>query len=142
MNRDDLEEAFSQAWTVAAIIRTLAQGELEIPHRPSASLYAFLADELDARFERIEVEMEAWKVPAAGSEPLAMPPLTEREIAAEIDITKRLQEAIPLLHQRNLDRAVLLAREAAEGRGMLGEHFAELGRGFELQPEQLKGDAS
>ena len=32
------------------------------------------------------------------------------------EITATLRAAIPLLRQRNLDRAVLLARQAAEGR--------------------------
>jgi hypothetical protein len=59
-----------------------------------------------------------------------MPPPTEEEQAQSRRVTATLQEACVVLHQRNLDSAVLLAQQAARGRGPLVDHFAELGRRF------------
>ena len=57
-------------------------------------------------------------------------PQTEQELAAEKALLERMKEITKILHQRNLDNAVLLAQQAAAGRGPLVEHFAELGRRF------------
>lgn len=66
------------------------------------------------------------------AEPVAppMPPPTEEELATFWEISERLREAVRLLRQRNLDNAVLLAKQAAAGRGSLVDHFHELGRRF------------
>lgn len=58
------------------------------------------------------------------------PPPTEEEIAARKEISDGLARLAAELRQRNLDNAVLLAQQAAAGRGPLVEHFAELGRRF------------
>jgi hypothetical protein len=59
-----------------------------------------------------------------------LPPKTEEELARARDITARLQRVVAELRQRNLDNAVLLAQQAAAGRGPLVEHFMELGRRY------------
>jgi hypothetical protein len=71
------------------------------------------------------------KTPRA-AEPVAppMPPPTEGEIAASREISEGLRDIVRILRQRNLDNAVLLAKQAAAGRGPLVGHFAELGRRF------------
>ena len=70
---------------------------------------------------------------ARTEEPLAppMPPPTEREKAISREITDGLHQLARELRQRNLDNAVLLAQQAARGRGPLVEHFRELGRRFD-----------
>jgi hypothetical protein len=68
-------------------------------------------------------------VPVAPTTPPVIP-ATEEELAHEKAQIERLEETIRLLHQRNLDNAVLLAQQAAAGRGPLVEHFQELGRRF------------
>lgn len=60
----------------------------------------------------------------------ALPPPTEADIAAERDITVKLQQMVKLVRQRNLDNAVALAQQAARGQGPLIDHFCELGRRF------------
>lgn len=62
--------------------------------------------------------------------PPPMPPPTERELAQQREITAGLQALTRRLRQRNLDNAVLLARQAARGHGPLVDHFQELGRRF------------
>ena len=59
-----------------------------------------------------------------------LPPPTEHERAANRQITAMLEVLADELKQRNLDRAVRLAQQAARGDGPLIEHFAELGRRF------------
>lgn len=60
----------------------------------------------------------------------AAPPPTDREIAAAKKIAADLQDLVAMLEQRCLDDAVLLAQEAARGRGPLVDHFRELGRRY------------
>lgn len=62
--------------------------------------------------------------------PPDLPPLSEQEIALEREITAGLQGLAARLHQRNLDNAVVLAQQAARGRGPLVAHFAELGHRY------------
>ncbi len=59
-----------------------------------------------------------------------LPPLTEEEQALKRQITIGLQRLAAQLHQQNLDNAVLLAQQAARGRGPLVDYFAELGRRY------------
>jgi hypothetical protein len=59
-----------------------------------------------------------------------MPPLTPNEISHKAEMAATLQELAALCEQRNLNRAVALAVEAAAGRGELQAHFAEIGRRF------------
>jgi hypothetical protein len=61
-------------------------------------------------------------------EPPEMPPATEEELAHARDISAKLRALAAELHQRNLNNVVLLAQQAAAGRGPLVEHFAELGQ--------------
>ena len=72
------------------------------------------------------------RVATAAEEPVApaMPPPTEEEQATSRMIVEGLREVARRLRQRNLDNAVLLAQQAAVGRGPLVDHFAELGRRF------------
>jgi hypothetical protein len=58
------------------------------------------------------------------------PPPTEADKAKNREISRLLKEIAADLKQRNLDWAVLLAQQAARGRGPLVDHFAELGRRF------------
>lgn len=56
--------------------------------------------------------------------------LTEEEQAERGALFRRAEKTARMLRQRNLDNAVLLAQEAARGRGELVDYFAELGRRF------------
>ncbi len=53
--RDDFDQALSQARVITDIIGQLADGAMGGTATPCASLYAWLAEELDARLKRIEV---------------------------------------------------------------------------------------
>lgn len=57
-------------------------------------------------------------------------PMTADEVVAEQEITRKLQQAVVILRQRNLDNAVALAIQAARGQGPLVDHFAEIGRRY------------
>lgn len=62
--------------------------------------------------------------------PPEMPPKSAAEAAADQSLLVRMQELTRMLEKRNLDRAVMLARQAAAGRGPLVDHFAEIGRRY------------
>lgn len=47
----------------------------------------------------------------------ALPPPTDREQALSRQITAQLQQLCVQMKQRNLDNAVLMAQQAARGRG-------------------------
>lgn len=68
--------------------------------------------------------------PKPQSLPPEMPLPTEKEMAANRQIALQLQQLCVQLHQRNLNNAVLLAQQAARGRGPLVAHFGELGRRY------------
>ena len=53
--RDDFDQALSQACVIADIIGKLADASIGTAATPCASLFAWLAEELNARLERIEV---------------------------------------------------------------------------------------
>lgn len=53
--REDFHEALSQAQIITDIIGQLADHSIGGTGKPCASLFAWLADELDARLERIEL---------------------------------------------------------------------------------------
>ncbi len=53
--RDDFDQALSQAQVITEIIGQLADGAMSGTAKPCASLYAWLAEELEVRLERIEV---------------------------------------------------------------------------------------
>ncbi len=55
MAREDFHEALSQAQLITDIIGQLADYSIGGSGKPCASLFAWLADELDARLERVEV---------------------------------------------------------------------------------------
>jgi len=70
---------------------------------------------------------------ARASEPAQMIPTvpqTEEEKRESEDMIRQLAALAAELRQRNLNRAVRLAQQAAGGRGPLVAHFAELGRRF------------
>lgn len=54
-------------------------------------------------------------------------PSSDRDIEANRRIVAELEDAVAQLRQRSLDRAILLAQQAACGHGPLVEHFVELG---------------
>jgi hypothetical protein len=62
--------------------------------------------------------------------PPPMPPETDEEQRHSKEMIRKMEELIRQLQARNLANAVLLAQQAAAGRGVLVEHFAELGRRF------------
>ena len=62
--------------------------------------------------------------------PPALPPKLAAEAEADQSLLIMMQELTRTLEKRNLDRAVMLARQAAAGRGPLVDHFAELGRRY------------
>jgi len=53
--RENFDQAFSDARIINDIIRRLANGDISSSDQTCASLYAWLAQELDARLERVEV---------------------------------------------------------------------------------------
>ncbi len=53
--REDFDEALSQAQLITDIIGQLADHSIGGSGKPCASLFAWLANELDARLERVEV---------------------------------------------------------------------------------------
>ncbi len=53
--REDFDQALSQAQVITDIIGQLADHSIGGSGKPCASLFAWLADELDARLERVEV---------------------------------------------------------------------------------------
>jgi hypothetical protein len=59
-----------------------------------------------------------------------LPPQTEAERATAMSIRTTLLDLAHQYQQRNLQTAVLLAQQAAAGRGPLVDHFAELGRRY------------
>jgi hypothetical protein len=76
------------------------------------------------RRSRATTEREAALIP---------PPPTERELAKDRELAAAiagLAAQLKELKQHDLDTAVLLAQQAARGRGPLVDHFAELGRRF------------
>ena len=67
------------------------------------------------------------------AQPPKMPPAapeTDGDKAMEMETLRLLDEINDRLLQRNLDRAVKLAIQAANRRGPLIDHFDELGRRF------------
>ncbi len=71
----------------------------------------------------------------------ALPPPTELEEALGRQISAQLQQLCVQLKQRNLDNAVLMAQQAARGRGPLVDYFCELGRRYDelvQEPEKPK----
>jgi hypothetical protein len=72
----------------------------------------------------------AASVAPAGIPPVPMPPESAKEAADRAERLRMMDEAIAILHQRNLDTAVSLAQMAARGQGPLVAHFGELGRRF------------
>lgn len=67
---------------------------------------------------------------ACKAAPVPMPPPSEAEIRTDRELGRLLRQVSAELQQRNLDNALLLARQAARGEGDLVDHFAELGRRF------------
>lgn len=63
--------------------------------------------------------------------------------ALDAQIKAGLAEVLAQTRQRNLDRALMLAEDAARGAGPLVNHFAELGRRFAsvLKPVPVGGEA-
>ncbi len=53
--REDFDQALSQAQIITDILGQLADGSISGTAKPCASLYAWLAEELEVRLERIEV---------------------------------------------------------------------------------------
>lgn len=53
--REDFDQALSQAQIITDIIGQLADHSIGGSGKPCASLFAWLADELDVRLERVEV---------------------------------------------------------------------------------------
>lgn len=51
----DFDRALSDVRTIAGIVKLLAFSELETTTQVDGAAYAWLADELDARLERVEV---------------------------------------------------------------------------------------
>ena len=77
--------------------------------------------------------MSARKGRSGGKTPsniVPLPPKRPEDIEASHRIAAALNALIPQLQQENLDRAVLLAQQAARHRGPLVAHFMELGRRF------------
>jgi hypothetical protein len=83
-----------------------------------------------AKQEAKAAERAAAPRPIEPPEMPPMPPKTEAELAADREISERLRRVVAELRQRNPDNAVLLAQQAAAGRGPLVEHFRELGRRY------------
>lgn len=61
-----------------------------------------------------------------------MPPPSAEEQAADRRISEQMREVIPILKQRNLDTAVILAQMASRHQlpAELEAHFGELGRRY------------
>ena len=53
--REDFDQALTQAQVINGIIVHLADASISITAKPCFSLFAWLAEELEARLERIEV---------------------------------------------------------------------------------------
>jgi hypothetical protein len=62
--------------------------------------------------------------------PPELPPPSAAEEEASRLMCVKLRDLADKLHRINLDNAVLLAQQAAAGRGPLVDHFAELGRRY------------
>ncbi|MCT6819482.1 MAG: Bro-N domain-containing protein [Bombella apis] len=61
--------------------------------------------------------------------PLSTLPIPPKP-ASNAALIKQMENLSTLLHQRNLNNAIHLAIEAAQGRGTLIDYFAEMGRRF------------
>ncbi|WP_242013193.1 hypothetical protein [Acetobacter sicerae] len=76
--------------------------------------------------------------------PPDMPRLPSDEASGGASILADLDDLVKTLRQRNLNNAVRLAMEAAQGRGELVDHFHELGRRFgsstDNSPRRKKSD--
>ena len=59
--RENFDQAFSDARIITDIIGNLADGDISSSVQACASLYAWLAQELDGRLDRVEVADQAMR---------------------------------------------------------------------------------